>query len=353
MFSVYTNSFCSSSSETSVVCISCHTLLVKIEKFKQLIKKSIHSSVEYTKNTAKTVPLLKRTPVCIVSIVPISSKNQNAALPIPNMLKTRAEEPKHQKKEEKNNKKPLVDKLQKLEDTSEDDSGDIEIKQEVRSDDEDFIRVSTVVKVEPIMTLQPASESEVLDHTKTESSSIPLEDDLYSGKIGIVTLTPEQVLEELETSKKHPAYADKDFKCDSCAIGFLSKRTLDIHMQKHDEGEESTKIHFCADCKTVYKNQSCLTLHLKMHSKHVDKEARVTCHDCGSQFRNKVQIQRHIYKKHMPINKCHFCSKVFSMSRYLKKHIEHVHLGKKAPRNKMCQYCGKAFTVSYFYVYYT
>ncbi|CAH1642758.1 unnamed protein product [Spodoptera littoralis] len=119
----------------------------------------------------------------------------------------------------------------------------------------------------------------------------------------------------LEAHQKS-AHATTDFKafCVECKTYFKNRASLVHHMHTHSK-----------------------------HVGESDK--RFICDECGAKFLTKSSLQVHINWKHLKIAyKCTQCTKVFKNSYTLDRHVSYVHNKFRPPRNKICDYCGRGFT---------
>ncbi|KAJ0184291.1 hypothetical protein K1T71_000714 [Dendrolimus kikuchii] len=314
-----------------VVCLSCHNFLLKIEKFKQMIKESIILSVQHTKNSTKALTWLRNSAIHVISVIPIYSNNENIS-PTVLILK---EDVKHDHfyRTQETDKEPSVNKFRQPEDRSkdvlEDKSRNLSLDQSkcVPEDKSSDCSVDIDIKTETDYIKNP------------ESFATPPDNSLYSGRIRIVTLTPEQVLAEREISRRQPSYANKDFQCDLCIKGFVSKRALDSHMEKHDEKQGPA---MCPICKSYQRTDVSLKTHYKRHF------TRYECVICGLRFMTETCCGGHYNSAHgdkhgvlafgFTCNKCDYVTDCY------RSFTHHKHKHKKVSRE--CKECYKTFTTA-------
>ncbi|KAL4705078.1 hypothetical protein ACJJTC_002726 [Scirpophaga incertulas] len=77
-----------------------------------------------------------------------------------------------------------------------------------------------------------------------------------------------------------------------------------------------------------------------------DTDKKFICDECGSKFLTKSSLQEHIDYIHLMKKKheCSRCNKTFKNGSALKKHENFVHKKIRPPRNKICDHCGRGFT---------
>ncbi|XP_052748265.1 zinc finger protein OZF-like isoform X2 [Galleria mellonella] len=77
-----------------------------------------------------------------------------------------------------------------------------------------------------------------------------------------------------------------------------------------------------------------------------ERDKRFTCAECEAKFLTKSSLQQHVDFVHLKNSKyeCDKCCKVFKNGSALKKHVSFVHEKIRPPRNKICDYCGRGFT---------
>ena len=128
---------------------------------------------------------------------------------------------------------------------------------------------------------------------------------------------------------------DMQHKCNRCAKGFCSEKTLTYHMKsKHKRLSENNPM-TCKLCRHVRK------VHFGSFSR------TVYCKECVETFSGgqalKYHMENHTDEKHF---KCTFCWKMFSKQAYLQSHLVYKHdrvSGKisKLKRRVQCTECGR------------
>lgn len=209
-------------------------------------------------------------------------------------------------------------------------------------------------------------------------------------KIITVELTYEEMLSEREKESKRESYMKAEYKCQTCLIGFMQKKTYQTHLNtKHSEelGE-----YRCPICETIISSVDSFTAHYKRHMRryecsickkrttdlkvmhqhyystheislkqykcnicgkistsidthryHKDShKARVECPDCDKTFRHRAGLMNHRLAVHEFQNAfpCNVCDKVFRWKNSLKRHLEkHDSKEKSNPTSPHCSLC--------------
>ncbi|XP_054443204.1 zinc finger protein 350-like isoform X1 [Pteronotus mesoamericanus] len=125
---------------------------------------------------------------------------------------------------------------------------------------------------------------------------------------------------------------EKPHECTECGKAFLKKSRLNIHYKIHT-GE---KPFVCSDCGKRFIQKGNLMVHLRTHT----GEKPYICNECGKGFSQKTSLTTHqrFHTGKTPFV-CGECGKSCSQKTGLIKH-ERIHTGEKPFE---CSACGKAF----------
>ncbi|XP_050676722.1 myoneurin-like [Leptidea sinapis] len=150
---------------------------------------------------------------------------------------------------------------------------------------------------------------ELLEANSNESGKVKIDRDdkkVKSKKKGFkrIVLSIEEQKRDLEHSRKSKKYVDAEFKCYSCALGFLFKDTYQAHMMRH---EESNGEYRCEICTLRFSTHSLLKIHKASHTElyvclkcglslkprakrshdceNTNVKETVACHQCGNLFK--------------------------------------------------------------------
>ncbi|XP_026747923.1 PR domain zinc finger protein 5-like [Trichoplusia ni] len=151
-----------------------------------------------------------------------------------------------------------------------------------------------------------------------------------------IVLTAEEQKAELETQRRSKKYVEAEFKCYSCALGFLFKDTYQAHMMRH---EESNGEYLCRLCSLRFATRAVLRSHSAQHS------VLYRCRTCSQVMRIR---QTHTHSRHCQ-NKvseatCHLCGRVFQDGRGLQQHLKRFHMTKTSNRTYSCNICGQTYS---------
>ncbi|CAG9120214.1 unnamed protein product [Plutella xylostella] len=179
----------------------------------------------------------------------------------------------------------------------------------------------------------------------------------------------------LEAMRKEKKYLEAEFKCHSCALGFLFKDTYQSHMVRH---EESNGQFSCNVCGLRFATQNARCMHVILHSElhrcnkcglevkrtHKARHSRdcwgqgagSSCHLCGKLFRDPACLQQHLKRFHAarssPSRRQHSChyeqetvNIIRSDSACLQQHLKRFHAARSSPsrRQYSCHACGQTF----------
>ncbi|KAF9416869.1 hypothetical protein HW555_005872 [Spodoptera exigua] len=139
--------------------------------------------------------------------------------------------------------------------------------------------------------------------------------------------------------------SSRKYKCEECNKQYKARSGLEAH-QKSAHATPDTRAFCVVCKTYYRNRQSLvhhMNTHSK-HVGEGDK--RFICDECGAKFLTKSSLQVHINWEHLKIHthSCIKCTKVFKNNYLLNRHVSFVHNKKRPPRNKICDYCGRAFT---------
>jgi KRAB domain-containing zinc finger protein len=130
----------------------------------------------------------------------------------------------------------------------------------------------------------------------------------------------------------------REFNCDQCFKGFVTKKDLIQHMWNH----ESFKKFNCGKCNRGFNNSSYFKAHLLSHSTNPRK---LQCDLCPNTYPTKRKVQEHLLATHFKrlssakLFSCQMCKKKFKTKSNFRKHRE-VH---RTTKDFECKTCGKLF----------
>ncbi|XP_038221161.1 zinc finger protein 62-like [Zerene cesonia] len=134
-----------------------------------------------------------------------------------------------------------------------------------------------------------------------------------------------------EHMKKHI----RNFECESCGCGFITRRTLRAHIRRHDNGEYK-----CNHCSKVFFTKA----RVRNHQKQVHfKVKRNKCSYCDEKFNDLMKKKKHECDVHGAKKQtfvCQACERQFQSQKSLACHIKEYHL---MIRNHKCTVCEQTF----------
>ncbi|XP_045456399.1 zinc finger protein OZF-like [Melitaea cinxia] len=268
----------------SFICYTCHNVLKKIYKFKNQANDSINKLY----NEAKHLEITKTSPCLQYSNIEINSTIDS---------------------------QPLV----------------VEIKEP--SNKENFIEIATEIKIERSLDLEqeiplkPKKEKRKVGKAKT-----PLQKK-YEGKIRIVMLTTEEMLEERKAEALKKNYIKLPYKCEYCITGFDHELTLKSHMEKrHSKKSDGIE---CKICNSILGTKMSFDEHHKRHFR------RYECIECGRRNNNVYTVLKHYNENHGRIKtvfSCKLCD--FSTESH---RVYRYHRDKHRTKKVECELCGNTF----------
>ncbi|XP_045541229.1 zinc finger protein 729 [Papilio machaon] len=289
-------------------CYLCHNLIKKIDKFKQQVEESISNLYEVHKKLIIEPKKLQITDIEINSAI---------------------------------NNEPLKNEFNQI----------VNIKTEITEIkyEEDLTDYDIPLKVKKVK-----SKEKKVKGTKRGPN--------YEGKLKIVLLTYEEMMEERKKESAKISYINLPFKCEDCVIGFDHEVTLKMHIiQRHSNKEKG---YICDICNSVLSTEASLKEHKKRHIrryeclecglrkadlhyviKHYKEEhgsihTMHTCVDCGFTTESNRTYRYH-REKHRSKKKCRQCGNTFANPSALRTHVFTVH--SKSGRTYICPVCGKTY----------
>lgn len=169
-----------------------------------------------------------------------------------------------------------------------------------------------------------------------------------------------QMFDQFKNVFEHMSTHYRNFVCDICDAGFITRCNLAEHSGIHKSGvfncnfceksfdtlrkqkahqncihnDHISKIHGvqilalkCEACERTFPNQLSLRTHMKRD--HV-KERRYECTECNMKFFRTYHLQQHIVKHTgAKDHKCEICLKEFSRKKALNEHMKKLHMQEK------------------------
>ncbi|CAH2083746.1 unnamed protein product [Euphydryas editha] len=121
----------------------------------------------------------------------------------------------------------------------------------------------------------------------------------YEGKIRIVMLTMEEMLEERRAEALKKNYLQLPYKCEYCITGFDHELTLKSHMKaRHDKKSNGIE---CKICNSIIGTKTSFNEHHKRHFR------RYECIECGRRNNYVRDIRNHYNEKHGGIKTVFTC----------------------------------------------
>ena len=162
---------------------------------------------------------------------------------------------------------------------------------------------------------------------------------------------------EMHVQCVHKKDESEKFKCSSCSKSFMSKTSLEYHM---DITHSETKpVLTCERCKKTFHHKITLRRHIQ--SIHDHSKSKPKCDLCEKSFSRKDKLINHIAKVHHLHDiefaraekdlkqdngsyKCNRCSKIFIGDGAFKDLKVHLINKCKDPVEIQCEECGKLFS---------
>ncbi|CAG9106430.1 unnamed protein product [Plutella xylostella] len=134
---------------------------------------------------------------------------------------------------------------------------------------------------------------------------------------------------------EHMHHHYRNYVCDQCDAGFVTKNARNSHQARHGYGTYS-----CLQCDKTFPSAQHLSSHVtRVH----DKVKMSRCHLCLEKFTDIFKKAQHTEEVHgivQPKAVCSACSREFKNHRSLKIHVKRDHL---MERRHKCEFCEKAF----------
>nr|XP_013189854.1 unnamed protein product [Amyelois transitella] len=187
----------------------------------------------------------------------------------------------------------------------------------------------------------------------------------YNGKIRVVHLSEEEMLNERERDRNRGSFLKLPFRCEDCICGFDHEMNLKNHIEKRHNKKKNSFT--CKICKSVLGSDNSYKEHVKRHYKryeccacgkrnnnvysvlthysaqHGAIDAAYTCRDCGFTTASHRSYRYH-RDKHKPKQQCTLCSSTFFNGAGLRVHMYTVH--KQSSRVFSCTTCNKVYNSS-------
>ncbi|KPJ05352.1 Histone-lysine N-methyltransferase PRDM9 [Papilio xuthus] len=148
----------------------------------------------------------------------------------------------------------------------------------------------------------------------------------YEGKLKIVMLSYEEMMEERKKESAKISYINLPFKCEDCVMGFDHEVTLNMHIIQRHSNKESGYV--CDICNSVLSTDASLKEHKKRHIR------RYECLECGLRKADLHYVIKHYKEEHGPIHTIHTCVDCGFTT-------DTVH--SKSGRTYICAVCGKTY----------
>ncbi|KPJ19122.1 Zinc finger protein 836 [Papilio machaon] len=253
-------------------CYLCHNLIKKIDKFKQQVEESISNLYEVHKKLIIEPKKLQITDIEINSAI---------------------------------NNEPLKNEFNQI----------VNIKTEITEIkyEEDLTDYDIPLKVKKVK-----SKEKKVKGTKRGPN--------YEGKLKIVLLTNEEMMEERKKESAKISYINLPYKCEDCVIGFDHEVTLKMHIiQRH-----SNFMNHIPKGGSICRKDSLSRLLRCM------RRIYGSIYDFRSNRTYRYHREKHRSKK-----KCRQCGNTFANPSALRTHVFTVH--SKSGRTYICPICGKTY----------
>ncbi|XP_063544131.1 zinc finger and SCAN domain-containing protein 12-like isoform X12 [Cydia strobilella] len=169
-------------------------------------------------------------------------------------------------------------------------------------------------------------------HAEVKNYFLPLRFD--SGKLKCASCETEFVA--FRNAVEHMNMHYRNYICDVCDAGFVTRASLQSHKRIHVNGEYQ-----CTTCDQVYNTKVKLQNHVLYT--HQGQDKRNKCSYCGKKFSNFFTKNNHVVKEHgvaPKVVKCTACDKTFVNYKVMQEHYKCCHLMIKDIK---CNVCQKAF----------
>ena len=128
----------------------------------------------------------------------------------------------------------------------------------------------------------------------------------------------------------------RNFICEVCDMGYITRGCLKRHAQTHVTGKFK-----CSYCSNTYDTVRKVKSHEA--AVHIHKQLRNKCWYCNEKFKNHQKREDHVVEVHgvqSNLIKCRACEKTFTCKRSLTIHTRRDHL---IERRHKCEFCDKKF----------
>ncbi|XP_068627397.1 zinc finger protein OZF-like [Battus philenor] len=306
------------------VCISCHCIISKINNFKHQVEECYFALKKVSK------VLKNKTRKLQISTIDVYSTVNNQSI-------------------EYVTKEFVVSKS--------------DLKTELSDVKEEDDSCSETEMDQPLMKIKRTRKKRLkAEVKKVNKTSVRLGPRVYDGKIKIVMISQDEMLEERRTDLLKSSYINLPYKCESCITGFDHKLTLNLHMEQRHSTKSGGYV--CDICKSVLSTETSFKAHQQRHLR------RYECVECGKRNNNVYSVVKHYKEEHGPINflyscsecefttesqrslryhrdkhkakvQCSDCNKTFVNSTVLRVHKFTVH--RQSDRVYSCNVCGKRY----------
>ncbi|XP_041983887.1 zinc finger protein OZF-like [Aricia agestis] len=282
--------------KSAAICFLCHGLIKKLHNFKLQVEKSLlnvdrncHEYFSYQGNKQEVTHFTFSNIETNSTIDSEPVKYESTPFPMPNEVKTES---------------PI----------------------------QDFSPVKLEIKIEYDST---DAEKEPAAPKKNKTSKKPKNtlENKYEGKIRVVTLTVDEMMEERRCDALKPGFLKLPFKCEKCITGFDHEPLLKDHIEQRHTMKKGGIT--CDTCKSVLSSKSSLYEHNKRHFR------RFECVECYKRYNNIQSVLKHYNELHGKIG-IHFACKLCDYTTESNRSYRY-HMDKHRSAKVQCADCGSTF----------
>nr|XP_032528256.1 uncharacterized protein LOC116778373 isoform X1 [Danaus plexippus plexippus] len=213
----------------AIVCLNCHSLIKKIEKFR----------VELTEN----MKLFEESQTNILNVNRSGLGYSNIEI-----YSTIDSQPIEMEIKSTNQVSPIEIMT--------------EVKIEYDSSNSEHVPLVEIQKRKPVKKPQNIKKNKKELKNKPVKRNVSSLQKQYEGKIRIVVLSQDEMLEERQVEAKKPSYLRLPYKCDLCITAFDHELTLKSHIEsRHNKSGE----YECCVCKSHLSTKISFDEHYKRH----------------------------------------------------------------------------------------